>query len=179
MNNATNLVGVPKWHRCSTSRVESFASRNMQPIRTVLRRTGNTSETGVVSSLFPYLPWNTQPSRKVAIDSVTMVRSMASGASEKDTGSVLRMITHVPLLLETFKVFCQKALCSEVSSYLPLVPGKLRIGSEFRINVNGYGREMRSAQNMQVLVSYTDPGNLSMIAHFRARPLSEDGRSCV
>lgn len=102
--------------------------RNIQPIRVMLlRRAGRTSEHGLVSSLFPYLPWKTQPSSQVAIDSGAItVRQLPSVSTLKreDAGTVMDMIIGVPPLLEAFKVFCQKALCSEVTG-----PSEISVGS--------------------------------------------------
>lgn len=91
--------------------------RNIQPIRIILlRRAGRSSEHGLVSSLFPYLPWKTQPSGRVAIDSGAITfRQLPSVSTLNSDGTVMDMLIGVPPLLEAFKVFCQKALCSEVT----------------------------------------------------------------
>lgn len=89
---------------------------NIQPIRVILRRrAGHEKEDGggAIASLFPYLPWKTQRSRKVAVVEYVL-RPRPQNTTCTDAGDVLDMILHVPPLLQAFEDYCRKALCSEV-----------------------------------------------------------------
>ena len=95
-----------------------FLGRNIYPIRKILQRAGgDKNEPGrlLFVSFFPYLPWKTPASRKVAVYSRALSSFGSRLEGEAGAGeSLLDFIMRVPPLLQAFEGYCRKALCSEV-----------------------------------------------------------------